>query len=149
MPHRILMLLALTAALVGCDMGPQSAVGFRLPDGDAAAGQTAFLELDCTACHTVAGVSLPPTTAPGPVSVELGGTVTRIQTYGNLVTSIINPSHKFSPRFPAEDIAVDGVSKMRIYNEVITVQQVVDIVAFLQPHYNVSIPEYRYRGYEY
>jgi len=149
MRQKIVLLLAVTAVLAGCDMGPKSAAGFRLPDGDATVGQAVFVELDCTSCHTVRDLSLPPASATGPVSVELGGQVTHVKNYGDLVTSIINPSHKLSPKYPVDEIAVDGQSKMTIYNDVMTVQQVVDLVAFLQPRYKVVIPAYGYRGYAY
>ena len=39
----------------GCEMGPRSGRGLRLPDGDIARGQIAFRDLGCPECHEVAG----------------------------------------------------------------------------------------------
>ena len=139
----------LLAGLQGCDMGPKSAKGFRLPDGDAERGGEIFARLHCTACHTVAGADLGEPPAKGPVSVELGGKVTRVQTYGELVTSIINPSHKLADGYPLEEITKDGESAMMNYNYIMTVQQLVDLVAFLQPYYKVVIPQYDYPMYHF
>jgi len=76
--------------------------------------------------------------------VTLGGQVTRVRTYGELVTSIINPSHRLAPGYPIEDISRVGESLMALayLNEVMTVQQLVDLVAFLQTRYEVIPPEY-------
>ncbi len=140
--------LFLCVGIVACDYGPKSASGFRLPDGDAGVGQDTFVRLQCTACHTVANLELEK--GDGPVSVELGGRVQRIQTYGDLVTSIINPSHRLTRKHPASEVASDGESLMRNYNSVMTVQELVDLVAFLQGSYKVVPPPGgRYPPYSY
>ena len=79
----------------------------------------------------------------------LGGNVTRVKTYGELVTSIINPSHKLAPGYKEEEVTIDGASRMELayLNEVVTVQELIDLVAFLQPLYKLMPPEnnpYRY-----
>lgn len=79
--------------------------------------------------------------------VELGGTVTRVKSYGELVTAIINPSHKLADGYPEELVSEDGESNMYIYNQHMTVQELVDLVMYLQPHYNVLMPEFSYRVY--
>jgi sulfur-oxidizing protein SoxX len=130
-------LLPCLAALAACS--PESPLGFRLPDGDAAAGRQAFVDLRCNACHEVAGV--PIEYLEGIAHVQLGGKTTYVKTYGELVTSIINPSHKIAP--PNRESAVpEGQSLMgyAYLNEVMTVQQLVDLVAFLQPTYQVIPP---------
>ena len=44
--------------------------------------------------------------------------------------------------------ANDGeTSKMPVYNGYMTVQELIDIVSFLQPHYDVYVPAYEYRIY--
>ena len=135
-------------ALGGCDYGPKSASGFRLPDGDPEAGQQTFVRLGCTNCHTVANLEL--AKGDGPVSVELGGRVQRIQTYGDLVTSIINPSHRLTRKYPAEEVSADGQSLMQDYNSVMTVQELIDLTAFLQGRYKVVPPPGgRYPPYSY
>lgn len=125
----------------GCDMGPKSAMGFRLPDGDADAGQAAFIALNCHSCHDVSNVNLPQPDTVGPVRLELGGPVTKVQTYGALLSSIVNPSHKISSRFGEEVVDSDGESLMTVLNDTMTVQQLIDLVAFLQPQYDVVIPD--------
>ena len=66
------------------------------------------------------------------MSIALGGEVTRIQTYGELVTSIINPSHRLAEGYPVDTVSVDGKSRMRNYNDVMTVTELTDLVMFLQ-----------------
>lgn len=130
--------------VAGCDNGPKSSKGFRLPDGDVAKGKAAFLELKCTKCHTVSGTDLPkPDGKVGPVA--LGGEVTRIRTYGQLVTMVINPSHSFAEGYPEKNVSENGTSKMPNFNATMTVQQMIDLVAFLQAHYKIKPPpDYEY-----
>lgn len=120
----------------GC-AGPKSGKGFTLPDGDPRRGEQLFVELKCHECHSVSGIDLPdPEEARDPL-VGLGGEVPRISTYGELVTSIINPSHKLAKGYAAEQTAANGQSKMRNYNDVMTVSQLIDLVAFLQSRYEL------------
>lgn len=42
---------------------------------------------------------------------------------------------------------MNGESRMPVYNEVMTVQELVDIVTFLQEHYEVVAPQVRYPMY--
>jgi mono/diheme cytochrome c family protein len=76
-----------------CAAPERSSTGFRLPEGEVAAGKAAFLELQCNACHQVKGMDLPGPVADPPVPVVLGGTVDYQPTDGRFVTSIVNPSH--------------------------------------------------------
>jgi sulfur-oxidizing protein SoxX len=133
-------------ALVGCDRDPMSERGFSLPEGDADSGREAFLYMQCNQCHTIEGEVLPAIPGAEPY-VELGGTVTRVKTYGELVTAIINPSHKLAEGYAKELVSEDGVSNMYVYNRHMTVQELIDLVAFLQPHYDVYVPEFNYRNY--
>ncbi|MFN8007804.1 MAG: cytochrome C [Terriglobia bacterium] len=125
---------------IACDPGPKSSMGFRLPDGDIEKGKATFIELRCHLCHTVAGVELPPGEPLLPVMIELGGQVREVKTYGELVTSIINPSHRFAKGYKKELIEVDGKSRMTDYTEVMTVRQMVNLVAFLQSRYEIILP---------
>lgn len=125
-----------------------SQVGFSLPEGNEIRGREAFVYLQCHSCHTLSGVELPSEPhSPEPPFVELGGSVTRVKTYGQLITAIINPSHKLAEGYPEEMVSEDGESKMPVYNEVMTVQELIDIVTFLQPQYDVVIPKYSYPNY--
>jgi hypothetical protein len=75
--------------------------------------------------------------------------VPRIKTYGDLVSSVINPSHKLTPYYADGKIVKDGESPMVVYNETMTVQQLIDLVAFLQQQYKVKLPQYTYYSYIY
>lgn len=130
----------LLAASFGCTPSPKSARGFRLPDGDVEKGKVAFLDMKCNNCHSVAGVEVPAPEGRRPFVLELGGKDTRVHTYGELVTSIINPSHTLSPRMPREMAGPEGASPMPDYTEVMTVRQMIDLVAFLQSRYQLVIP---------
>jgi len=135
-------------ALTACDQETvMSQRGFRLPDGDAQAGREAFLYMQCHQCHSIKGEQLPGIPGQEPPYVELGGMVTQVKTYGQLVTAIINPSHKLATGYAKEVVADDGDSKMYFYNDHMTVKELTDIVMFLQPHYEVVAPNFRYPVY--
>ena len=141
------LLLTCVLVLSGCDEDrTMSERGFRLPEGDGMAGRETFLYMHCNQCHTIQGEELP--TIPGfEPFVELGGAVTRVKTYGELVTAIINPSHKLADGYAKDLVSEDGKSKMYVYNGFMTVQELTDLVMFLQPHYDVVPPEFHYRVY--
>jgi len=146
----LLILSALAALLAACSPAPESPRGFRLPDGDAASGQQAFINLQCHACHKLPGVELPAISIAAPVTVMLGGPVTQVKTYGELVTAIINPSHKLIRRYPKDEVSSDGQTFMPNMNELMTVRQLVDLVTFLQDKYHVVLPTpYPYSIYRY
>lgn len=150
MTKRILLLLTafLVLSVTGCTRDATSAAGFRLPDGDAMNGRDVFVYMQCHQCHTMAGEEFPPIPLTEPPYVELGGDVSRVKTYGELVTAIINPSHELARGY-AKDVVADGdQSKMYNYNNYMTVQELTDLVMFLQPHYNVVVPEHHYRLYQ-
>ena len=131
----------------GCERDYMSERGFSLPEGDAIAGKETFLYMQCNECHTINGLDLPRVAMADPPFVELGGKVTRVKTYGDLVTSIINPSHKLAEGYPLEEVSNDGESKMYFYNRYMTVQELIDLVMFLQPYYEVVVPDYPYPPY--
>lgn len=135
-------------ALTACDQETvMSQRGFRLPDGDAQAGREAFLYMQCHQCHSLKGEQLPGIPGQEAPYVELGGTVTQVKTYGQLVTAIINPSHKLATGYAKEVVSEDGKSKMYVYNDHMTVTELTDIVIFLQPYYEVVTPNFRYPVY--
>ena len=136
---RLFASLLFAASLVGCDAGPKSGRGFTLPDGDPEWGKEAFTQLHCYDCHSVEGVELPEPEEPDHPVVKLGGKVARIKTYGELVTSIINPSHRLARGYVVQqpEDAAGGESPMKNYNGVMTVDHLIDIVAFLQSHYEL------------
>ena len=143
----ILVTLVVALGLGACEADRMSEKGFSLPEGNALAGREAFVYMHCHECHTVTGEEFPALPLADPPFVELGGKVTRVKTYGELVTAIINPSHKLAKGYPVEMVTNNNESKMPVYNGYMTVQELVDIVAFLQPHYDVYVPQYEYRIY--
>lgn len=144
----LIVIATLLAGVTGCIRTPESAAGFRLPDGDPAMGRQDFVDLQCNQCHMIQGEFLPAIADADPPYVELGGAVTRVKTYGELVTAIINPSHNIAKGYAEDLVAVDGESKMYVYNDVMTVRQLTNLVVFLQPHYEVITPKYEYRKYQ-
>jgi L-cysteine S-thiosulfotransferase len=143
-------LLAPLALLAGCAPNPVTAAAeFRLPTGDPEAGRKAFVELRCYVCHEVPGIDAKFEGTPA-AHVVLGGTITRVKTYAELVTSIINPTHKVPSDRPGKDAAA-GASVMSAagLNDVMTVTQLVDLVSFLQPTYKVEPPKYDPYAYKY
>lgn len=134
--------VACASLLQGC-FGPGPGYGFRLPVGDAEAGRRAFGYMRCYACHDLRGAETRPdilAKSAVDVRVTLGSDLSRIKTYGQLVTSIINPSHELAPGYRREDVTVDGESLMASshVSYVMTVQELIDIVTFLQPLYEIA-----------
>jgi hypothetical protein len=141
--------LLITAALSlasGCATSPKSGKGFTLPEGDAQAGKENFISLRCNACHQIDGVDhIPAKGWESEPSITLGGQVKPIETYGKLVTSIINPSHRLAKGYSVYAVSVDGRSKMKNYNDAMTVTQLIDLVALLQSKYKLL--EYKATDY--
>lgn len=142
------MIAGSATILSGCDQGPKSGYGFTLPEGDVAAGEIAFKRFQCSDCHAIAERADLRAEINPVMTVPLGGGTTRIQTYGQLVTSVINPSHRISQKFSSESVEEGGVSHMRTYNDIMTVSEMTDIVTFLQEQYELEpyVPT-SYRGY--
>ena len=126
--------------------------GFRLPEGDADSGKEAFTKMSCHQCHSVAGVEFQVVEAEAGIHYALGGEVRKVKSYGELVTAIIQPQHVVSPDFLAtiKETEREGyISPMPNYNETMTVQQMIDIVAFLHAHYKKAVPTYDDEMYRY
>jgi hypothetical protein len=56
------------------------------------------------------------------------------------VTAIINPSHRLAQGYAESLVAQEGKSKMTVYNDVMTVSQLIDLVTFLQGKYKLWTP---------
>ncbi len=123
--------LAAATVLAGCN-NPKSSYGLRLPDGNIERGRQAFFSLKCYTCHRVEGVEQ--LTPPTRFNLTLGGETTRVKTYGELVTAIINPTHFVANKYTGN---VTKESPMPQINEEMTVAQMIDLVAFLQAHYKL------------
>ena len=138
MKHLLLIVsIIATMTLISCSKGVDSPTGFSLPKGDAEIGKTVFMKYQCLSCHTVEGLEQEEINKNAEISVVLGGTTTKIVTYAELVTSVINPSHKLASRYLATDVSTEGTSKMTVFNDVMTVTELINLVAFLQPKYKL------------
>jgi len=62
-------------------------------------------------------------------------------TDGALVTAIIDPSHSLASRYRLVRVATTRQSPMGDFGEVLTVRELIDVVAFLQEHYEVFPPD--------
>ena len=152
MKYLLLCLLGIVSmSLISCDLGRESPQGFSLPQGSEEQGKQVFLKHQCLACHTINGLEPPAQLITHPnISVHLGGASSTVKTYADLLTSIINPSHKFARGYKLDVIQVDGVSNMKNYNDVMTVTELVDLVTFLQPAYTlVPYKRSNYQHYGY
>lgn len=132
----ILVMLIFTTA---CN---QQGQGFALPQGEIESGKSTFIRLACNECHSVGEIKWGGN--EDNMRITLGGETPTAITYGELITSIINPSHKIANRYQETTVDEAGNSKMRIYNEVMSVQELVDIVTFLQSEYKLSPPPTNY-----
>ena len=143
---QIIFLVALLVTLVGCDLGANSSRGFSLSEGNIENGKQVFVSYRCVDCHSISDIDVEDghqyiTSRPIPI----GGSSPRIKTYGELVTSVINPSHKISGRQPASVTSKNGQSLMRNINDELNVTELIDLVAYLQSNYKL-VP---YRTSEY
>jgi hypothetical protein len=146
----LISLVALCALICvsACDRDDRSQGAIYLPEGDAAKGEMYFVSLGCISCHSVIGAELPDPVEAGPVRVLLGSRTGRSMSHGRLVTSIVNPSHRLSSRYRKNESSQQGESLMTSYNDVLTVTQLTDLIAFLQKHYvKAERPGYTYRRY--
>jgi mono/diheme cytochrome c family protein len=100
-----------------------------LPAGDATAGREAFVSLQCSACHPVAGDRAIPEPTAVDLGPELGPALVRLS-QGELVGAIVVPSHSVV-QFHAKPEGTE-LSRMSDFTEVMTVRQLVDIVSYLE-----------------
>ncbi len=133
---KYIMLILMSLTLFSCDQGVDSTRGFSLPKGNVDTGKMVFIKYQCLACHSLKGVEDTSIEKHQDIAVALGGDKTQIVTYAELLTSVINPSHKFS--YPSMGKTVAGLSKMKVFNDVMTVTELIDLVTFLQPNYTLA-----------
>jgi len=142
----LLAVVLAAGTLAGCERERTSGAGLVLPPGDIEAGKSAFVDLGCNRCHTVAGAELPAFDGETTIGLQLGGKVLVVKTYGELVTSIINPEHIVSPQYRRMvSEAAQGAevrSLMPDYNSSMTVSQLIDLVTFLDSRYQKLEPYY-------
>lgn len=137
-------------SLGACTQPGDTLVELRLPEGDAMAGKQAFVDLGCTACHTVTGIEGLPAPEVPETSFELGPTLAALSR-GGIATSVITPAHVnaeatelWTDWEPGQrvwlgpgQVAAEGEqqrpkrSRMSSYGDVMTINQLSDLVAFL------------------
>lgn len=100
---------------------------FSWPTGDAAAGREVFVKLECFTCHEVKGEQFP-VPDPGRVGPELSA-MAPLHPAEYFAEAIINPNAVVEEGKGYR--APDGKSKMPSYNDLVTVQEVIDLVAYL------------------
>ncbi|MEY4642497.1 MAG: hypothetical protein RLZZ227_2491 [Pseudomonadota bacterium] len=140
-----LALIGLTA-LSACRSYPDYTTDFRFPieRGNIEKGREAFVRLNCPQCHAVAGVDFADYKGTPFLSIPLGGELIFAKTYGDLVTSIINPNHELAEAYvdqlpPARRTSAE-LSPMYLTLDM-KVTELVDIVAFLNSRYSL-LPGY-------
>ena len=144
----ISLLVAILLSLVtACEPDRRSSKGLYLPKGSIENGELAFIDLKCNKCHTVANVDLPAfSLETSLINIQLGGEVSRVKSYGELVTAIINPKHTVSAEY-LKQLSKDAKeenrgSPMPSFNDEMTVTQLIDLVMFLDSQYTRFMPYY-------
>lgn len=103
---------------------------FLMPPGDAAKGREVFVTMECFACHEVKDEDFPKTSKrghePGPELTGMGSH----HPAEYFAESIMNPNRVIVQG--TGYTGPDGLSKMPGYGETMTVQQLVDVVAYLK-----------------
>lgn len=99
------------------------------PPGDPGRGRAAFLRFECYSCHEVRGERFPMPNEPGKLGPELSS-MGPLHEPAYLVEAIVNPNAVVD-RGQGYD-APDGSSKMPSYNDSLTVQELIDLVAYLK-----------------
>ena len=134
----ILIGLSCIFMLFACDQGVNSPKGFSLPEGNPEQGKLVFLKHQCLACHSIPGLEDNNVEREHSPPISLSSNSAIVKTYAELVTSIINPSHRISrgAQWATSDENKDSI--MLNYNDVLTVTELIDLVAYIQPHYQVT-----------
>lgn len=127
-------------ALAGCSAF-YSPFSFPTTEASVESGRQAFIDQQCHQCHSVAGVRFPELAGASAPILELGGATSSVKSYAELVTSIIEPNHVIAERY-REEQAIEGrvplESPMPTPDlDRMTVQQLIDIVAFLDSRYEL------------
>jgi len=86
----------------------------------------------------------------GYIAVETGDLKGAIKMFRSILVE--NPGQtrvrlELARAYAKDVVSQDGESRMYNYNQHMTVQELVDIVMYLQPKYDVVAPQYRYRIY--
>lgn len=135
---------ALPVLIAGCANG--LLFGFPADEGDIAAGRQAFIDHHCHQCHSIADERLPPLAGADRPILQLGGPTSIVRSYADLTTSIINPNHAISERYRNQQLLRTELpleSPMPTPSlDTMTVRQLIDIVAFLDSKYELTVEDY-------
>jgi mono/diheme cytochrome c family protein len=111
---------------------------FAIPAGDHDAGRQVFVDFECFKCHEVVGEDFPaPKAEQGDVGSPLSG-MGAMHPAEYFVETIIDPNASVAWRIKhhkAETkgyLGPDGTTKMPSYNDSMTVQQLIDLVAYMK-----------------
>jgi mono/diheme cytochrome c family protein len=136
--HLPLVALAVSLLLVASCRQVSSDRRAGTPAGDPEAGRQAFVQLQCSTCHEVAGGGLPP---PSVVpAVWLGGKTLLPPSAERLSEDILLPSSHFAVGYPTSQIVRGDASRMPDYSQVLDERQVANLVAFLQSRSERGLP---------
>jgi mono/diheme cytochrome c family protein len=102
---------------------------FTWPKGDPAKGRDLFRKLECYSCHEVRGERFPAPSDTGRAGPELSS-MAPLHPPEYFAESIINPGAVIEPG--RGYAAPDGSSKMPSYGDSLTIQEAIDLVAFLR-----------------
>ena len=140
----LMVFVLLFGSLIISSCNKQS-LGFALPEGNFEKGKVTYQRLACNECHSIPDIEWKG--GKDNLNIHLGGEVTSLKTYGELVTSVINPSHKVASFYNEMTSDEGDLSKMKNYYEVMTVQELIDLVTFLQSEYQIVSPPVKYYPY--
>jgi mono/diheme cytochrome c family protein len=111
---------------------------FTIPAGDHHAGRQVFADFECFKCHEVAGEDFPaPKAEQGNVGPALSG-MGAMHPAEYFLETMIDPNASVGWRIKHHKdeqkgyLGADGKSKMPSYNETMTVQQLIDLVAYMK-----------------
>jgi mono/diheme cytochrome c family protein len=99
------------------------------PAGDPGRGRAAFVRFECHSCHEIRGERFPTPSEPGRLGPELSA-MGPLHEAAYFVEAIVNPNAVVDRGRGYE--AADGTSKMPSYNDSLTVQELIDLVAYLK-----------------
>jgi Cu/Ag efflux protein CusF len=127
----VAMLLLLSAAVQNSTAGeaemhhPKGWV-FTMPKGDPVKGRAVFDKFSCYSCHEVRGEKFPPLDKGQEVGPELSqmGPLHPLEYF---TESIVNPGAVGAKKYRGPD----GTTKMPSFNEDMTVQEMIDVSAYL------------------
>ncbi len=110
-------------------------------------GKITFADLQCVQCHRVAKAELPEPDGKRRLDLMIGQEPRFVKSYEDIITAITNPQHVVTEQYRSilttPEQQGDIQSFMPNLKEGMTVQQLIDLVTFLDEHYSESNPEYQ------